>query len=103
MSVSVSLLRLPEVLSRVGLRRSAWYALVAEGKAPPSIKIGSRAVCWSSDSIDRWIADKIASSLATDAGSAKNIQPERNVRKAKSKVADARYAPGASRRTGRGQ
>ena len=39
-------LRLPEVLEKVGLRRSYWYELIQKGKAPKPKKIGSRMSVW---------------------------------------------------------
>jgi len=96
MNMSVSLLRLPQVLERVGLRRSAWYALVADGKAPQAIKIGTRAVCWASDSIDRWIADKIASSIAQDA----SLEKDRPPAAGEAKAARPRGADGKARSIG---
>jgi len=56
------LLRLPEVMRVVGLRRSAIYARVAQGTFPRPISIGARAVAWSSDAISAWVADRIAQS-----------------------------------------
>lgn len=54
------LLRLPAVKARVGLCRSSIYNRIAEGKFPPPVSLGGRAVAWPSDSIDRWISDRIA-------------------------------------------
>ena len=56
----VSLLRLDQVLRRIGLRRSKTYALVAAGLFPAPIKIaGTRVSAWRSDSVDRWIAEQV--------------------------------------------
>lgn len=50
------LIRLPEVLSRVGLKRSAWYARIADGEAPSPVHLGPRAVAWRESEIDEFIA-----------------------------------------------
>lgn len=50
--MSETLLRLPDVLKRTGLSRSAVYAL--DG-FPKPIKISGRAVAWASSEIDAWI------------------------------------------------
>jgi len=54
------LLRLPEVLDRVGLRRSAWYELVGAGRAPQPCRLGLRCVAWSSIEIDLWVAARLS-------------------------------------------
>jgi prophage regulatory protein len=54
------LLRLPAVLERVGLGRTAVYDAVAAGRFPAPIKLGRRCVAWPSDAIDQWVRDRIA-------------------------------------------
>lgn len=55
------LLRLPEVESRVGLRKSSIYEML--GRTPPAfprpLKLSRRAVCWPASVIDAWIAERI--------------------------------------------
>jgi prophage regulatory protein len=46
----VALLRLPQVLDRVGMSRSGWYKAIAEGRAPQPLKLG-RSSRWRSDDI----------------------------------------------------
>jgi prophage regulatory protein len=55
------LLRLPDVESRTGLRKSAIYAGMKAGTFPPCLKLGPRASAWPSSAIDAWIAERIAS------------------------------------------
>lgn len=50
------LLRLPEVIERVGLKRSAIYQRMAEGRFPVSRSLGSRCAVWLESEIDAWIA-----------------------------------------------
>jgi prophage regulatory protein len=54
------LLRLPDVIARVGLRRTAIYAAVQAGTFPQPIKLGRRCVAWDSYSIETWIRERIA-------------------------------------------
>lgn len=58
-SVGESLLRLPQVSARLGLGRSAIYALIQRGELCPPIKLGARASAWPSSAIDQFIADRI--------------------------------------------
>lgn len=53
------LLRLPEVESLVGLRKSAIYDAVRKQTFPAPVKLSRRAVCWPASAIDAWIADRI--------------------------------------------
>jgi prophage regulatory protein len=53
------LIRLPEVESIVGLKKSAIYSAVREGKFPAPIKLSRRAVCWNSQAIDAWVLARI--------------------------------------------
>ncbi len=56
-----TLLRLPAVLARVGLQKSAIYEML--NRTPPAfprpLKLSRRAVCWPASSIDRWINERI--------------------------------------------
>jgi len=49
-------LRLPEVIDRVGLRRSAIYQRMSEGRFPKSRSLGSKCAVWVEAEIDAWIA-----------------------------------------------
>jgi prophage regulatory protein len=57
-------LRLPTVLARIGISRSTLWAWTREGKFPPPVKIGPRAVGWRSTEVDAWIAERVAESRA---------------------------------------
>ncbi len=56
----ICLLRLPGVIARVGLRRTAIYAAIQAGTFPAPIKLGARCVAWPSDQIENWIRERIA-------------------------------------------
>ena len=53
--MATRLLRLPAVLERTGLGRSALYDLMAAGRFPRPLQIGARAVAWREDEIEEWI------------------------------------------------
>lgn len=49
------LLRLPEVIARVGLKRSAIYQRMSEGRFPRSRSLGPKCAVWVESEIDDWI------------------------------------------------
>lgn len=49
------LLRLPEVMSRVGLRRSAIYQRMSEGRFPKCRSLGPKCSVWVEAEINAWI------------------------------------------------
>ena len=53
------ILRLPEVLARVGLSRSTVYQLMAAGDFPASVRLTPNSVGWRRDDIDAWIASRV--------------------------------------------
>lgn len=55
-SSGVSLYRLKQVLERIPVSRSAWFAGVQTGRYPRSYSLGPRTTVWRSDDIDRVIA-----------------------------------------------
>lgn len=55
----IKLLPCPEVLDRIGLKKSRLYALIRENNFPEPIKVGSRSL-WPSNQVDAWIAERIA-------------------------------------------
>ena len=48
------LLRLPEVMQRVGLKRSAIYQRMAEGRFPKSRSLGAKCAVWVEAEIEEW-------------------------------------------------
>lgn len=56
----INLLRKPAVLARLGIPKSSWDRGVRQGRYPKPIKIGVRAVAWTSASIDKLIEDLTA-------------------------------------------
>lgn len=58
-AVPVRVLRLPEVIARVGLKRAAIYQHIAIGAFPKQVPLGVRAVGWLESEIDTWLLDRI--------------------------------------------
>lgn len=52
------LIRLPDVLSRVGLGRSKVYQLIKEGQFPAPVKIG-RSSLWLEQGVSAWINERL--------------------------------------------
>jgi predicted DNA-binding transcriptional regulator AlpA len=52
------LLRLPETLATVGLKRSAWFNLVRSGAAPQPVHIG-RATAWLQSELQGFIRERV--------------------------------------------
>ncbi|MBG6246587.1 DNA-binding protein [Candidatus Symbiopectobacterium sp. 'North America'] len=60
--VGKRLIRVPEVLRRVGFSRTKMYDLIKEGRFPDKVKIGLRSVAFVENEIDAWIDNAIAQS-----------------------------------------
>ncbi|MEK9763975.1 MAG: AlpA family transcriptional regulator [Deltaproteobacteria bacterium] len=59
MEVSNRLLRLKQVVLKVGLSRSQIYKLIAKGLFPEQTKIGPKISVWPEHAIDQWISRQI--------------------------------------------
>ncbi len=55
-------LRLPEVESLIGLKKSSIHAGRKEGTFPKPVRIGPRAVAWRESDIAKWQAEREAAS-----------------------------------------
>ena len=53
-------LRLPEVISKTGYRRSNLYLLMHEGRFPKAVRLGPKAVAWLESEVDEWMQGRIA-------------------------------------------
>ncbi|WP_238939085.1 helix-turn-helix transcriptional regulator [Mixta mediterraneensis] len=62
MTTSKKLVRLSEVLNRTGYSRAWIYKLIAQGRFPQPVKIGSRSIAFVENEIDEWINQRIAES-----------------------------------------
>jgi prophage regulatory protein len=65
-SATDRLLRLPEVIHRVGLSRTTIYSLISTGEFPRQIVIGPRAVAWSQQELGDWITSKRQAACSAD-------------------------------------
>lgn len=52
------LLRMPQVLDRVGLKKTVIYERIKAGTFPKPIKLGS-ASAWPESDVDNWIAEQV--------------------------------------------
>jgi prophage regulatory protein len=59
---SPSFLRLPQVRERTGYSRATIYNLMAQGKFPRAVALGSRAVAWLDSEITEWINNRVSAS-----------------------------------------
>ncbi len=50
-----NILRLPQVLGRIGLSRSMVYEMISHGDFPKPVQLGPRSVGWLADEVDTWI------------------------------------------------
>jgi prophage regulatory protein len=55
-----ALLRLPQVLARVGLKSTRVYQLVGDGDFPQPIRLGERSVAWLESEVEAWIQARAA-------------------------------------------
>lgn len=60
-----TLLRLPEVERRTGLRRAHLYKLARAGSFPRPLKIGARASAWRASQVDAWIVARVNAAQST--------------------------------------
>jgi len=51
----VRILRLPDLIEKVGLSRAQIYHLISLGEFPSQVKLGLRACGWLESEIDEWI------------------------------------------------
>ena len=59
-TLPISILRLPDVIARVGLKRASIYQRMDIGDFPKPIPLGSRAVGWLEHEINAWLQKRMA-------------------------------------------
>ena len=52
---NIQILRMHDVMAKLGVSRQTVYRLMADEQFPRSIKIGKRNVGWRLDAVERWI------------------------------------------------
>jgi prophage regulatory protein len=53
------ILRMPQVIDRVGMSKSSIYDYISKGTFPSQIKLGARSSGWLESDIDCWIAQRL--------------------------------------------
>ena len=53
-------LRLPELIERIGYRRTAIYEKIEEGSFPRPVQLGPRAIAWVEEEIQEWMNERIS-------------------------------------------
>lgn len=56
--MALRLIRLPEVLNRIGISKTNVYRLIPEGKFPKPVRLGPNSVAWLEEDIDAWILER---------------------------------------------
>lgn len=56
--ITKRLMRLPEVISVVGISKAQIYKLIARGEFPKQRQLTERTSAWRSDEIDQWIESR---------------------------------------------
>ncbi|AFT71460.1 Phage transcriptional regulator, AlpA [Alloalcanivorax dieselolei B5] len=57
--IIMRIMRLKEVMDTTGLKRSAIYKAISEGRFPKQVSLGARAAGWVADEIESWIMERI--------------------------------------------
>jgi prophage regulatory protein len=60
------ILRLPQVMARIGLSRSSIYLGISRNEFPRQVRLGARAVGWLQADIDEWVHERVTSSRDTE-------------------------------------
>lgn len=53
------LLRLPEVLSLTGCKKSTIYSMLQENRFPKPVRLSARMVTWPETAVLQWVQDRI--------------------------------------------
>ena len=58
------LIRLPDVESTTGCKKSTIYLMIGEGRFPKPVRLSSRHVAWPESAVLQWVQDRIAAAGA---------------------------------------
>jgi len=58
--MGASILRLPDVIKKTALSRSAIYDMIAKGLFPKQIKLTTRSSGWIQSEVEQWVDDRVA-------------------------------------------
>jgi prophage regulatory protein len=53
------ILRLPQVMARVGLSRSSIYSAILRNNFPRQVSLGARSVGWLESDIQEWLRQRV--------------------------------------------
>lgn len=65
--MATHILRMREVLNRIGVSRSTIYVMMGRGDFPPPLRLGSHSIGWRDSDIEEWIASRPVSPRGEDA------------------------------------
>lgn len=57
---TINMIRLPQLLTKVGVGKTAIYALIKEEEFPKPVKLGASSV-WPEHEVDAWLTTKLQS------------------------------------------
>lgn len=64
------LLRMPDVETATGLKKSTLYLLMKRGEFPRCVQVTARCVAWQESAVLQWVQDRIASASGQQAAAA---------------------------------
>lgn len=59
MMTETKIIRLPDVLAKIGMSKPSVYNMIKRGEFPQQIKLGVKASGWLVSEIDAWIAQRV--------------------------------------------
>lgn len=62
------LVRLPEVETLTGCKKSTIYLMIGQGKFPKPLRLSTRMAVWPETAVLQWVQDRIAEADASSAG-----------------------------------
>jgi len=75
-----NIVRLPVVLSKIGISRSTLYARIASGNFPRPVSLGGRAVGWLEEELQHWIEKQVQlSRTPSESSSVEDITTSRRL------------------------
>lgn len=69
--MSTQILRMREVIQRIGLSRSSIYKLMENNDFPKPMKLGSQAIGWRDTEIEAWISNRPISPIGSPVSKSK--------------------------------
>lgn len=71
--VEKKIIRLPEVMAKVGLKKSAIYNMIRRGEFPAQVRLGLHASGWIESEIDVWVSSRTETAATRGAVTMTNI------------------------------